>query len=255
MGRAISTGCVLALALALVVGASGTSQATGTLQLNSTFSAKWHRATCPAGVPSTLTCYPSEGQALVRGLGRVTATYMTTFDDGGTRCVRVLPDLLLTIAGKGSLTASMTGPACMAVPPSQSLFDAVITGGSGKYEGASGTIHIGSNSFERAPGEGVSTDAYTGMLNVSGLEFDLAAPVLSGAHSKTVRAPKGAKRVKVRYVVTAKDAVDGSVAAICKLRSGGFFKIGRTAVTCTAQDSSANTARARFTVTVKPSRR
>lgn len=177
---------------------------------------------------------------------------MKTFDG---QCARTLPDFVVTVAGKGDLNGSVTGPACGAVPPTQLTLDATITGGTETYAGASGSIQITSAVFERVPGAGVATDTYSGTLSVPGLEFDVTAPVLSGARSKTVRAPKGAKRVKVRYVVTAKDAVDGSVATVCKLRSGAFFKIGRTTVTCRAQDSSANTATARFTVTVKPARR
>lgn len=189
---------------------------------------------------------------MVPGLGSVTEKYMKTFDG---LCARTLPDFAVTVAGKGDLSGSVTGPACGAVPPTQLTLDATITGGTGTYAGASGSVQITSAVFEREPGVGVATDTYSGTLNVAGLEFDVTAPVLSGAYSKTVRAPKGAKRMKVRYVVTAKDAVDGSVAAICKPRSGGFFKLGRTAVTCKALDSSANTATARFIVTVKPARR
>jgi hypothetical protein len=188
---------------------------------------------------------------MVPGLGRVTERYMKTFDG---QCARTLPDFAISVAGKGELSGSVTGPACGAVPPTQVTLDATITGGTGIYAGASGSIQITSAIFERSAGVGVATDTYAGTLNVSGLEFDVTAPVLSGARARTVRAPRGARRVKVRYVVTAKDAVDGSVAAICKLHSGSFFKIGRTAVTCTAVDSSANTAKARFIITVKSAR-
>jgi HYR domain len=57
--------------------------------------------------------------------------------------------------------------------------------------------------------------------------------------------------MRVRFAVTARDAVDGSVAVTCKPRSGTFFKRGRTTVRCSATDSSANTSGAKFTVTVK----
>ena len=84
-----------------------------------------------------------------------------------------------------------------------------------------------------------------------GREFDLAGPALSGATARTVRAPKGATRVRVRYSVTAQDAVDGAVAAACKPRSGTFFRVGRTKVTCSATDSSGNTSSAAFTIRVR----
>jgi hypothetical protein len=37
-------------------------------------------------------------------------------------------------------------------------------------------------------------------------------------------------------------------------RSGSRFRVGRTRVTCSATDTSANTRKATFTVTVKPRR-
>jgi hypothetical protein len=91
----------------------------------------------------------------------------------------------------------------------------------------------------------------TGTLVVPGLEFDVTPPTLSGAASKTVRAPKGAKRVRVTYNVTARDTVDSAVPVTCLPRSGSRFSLGRTTVKCEAMDKSANTARARFVVTVR----
>lgn len=49
-------------------------------------------------------------------------------------------------------------------------------------------------------------------------------------------------------------AVAASVAARCTPRSGAAFRVGRTRVTCTATDSSANTATAAFTVVVRKTR-
>ena len=76
---------------------------------------------------------------------------------------------------------------------------------------------------------------------VPGLEFDVVAPVMRGAVSKTVRARRGAKLVRVRYAVTARDDVDGVVPVSCRPRSGRRFRIGRTIVRCSAMDSSGHT--------------
>ncbi len=92
---------------------------------------------------------------------------------------------------------------------------------------------------------------WRGALTVPGLEFDLTPPTIKGAVSKTVWAPKRAKRVRVTYTVKAQDNVDDSVAATCEPRSRSLFKIGRTQVTCSATDSSGNAAKAKFTITVK----
>ena len=75
----------------------------------------------------------------------------------------------------------------------------------------------------------------------------------SRSSSKTVRAPKGAKRVRVTYKVRASDVADGPVAATCLPRSGSWFPIGRTTVACQAKDSSGNASAVKFTVTVKKS--
>ena len=92
---------------------------------------------------------------------------------------------------------------------------------------------------------------WTGALTVPGLEFDLTSPTLAGATNKTVRAKKGAKSARVTFKVTAQDGADGVVPVGCNPRSGSRFKIGRTRVTCSSTDSSANTAKASFTVTVR----
>jgi hypothetical protein len=80
------------------------------------------------------------------------------------------------------------------------------------------------------------------------------AAVALAATAKTVRAPKGAMRVRVTYNVTASDAVDGPVPVSFSPRSGSRLPIGRNIVTCEATDSSANATRARFVVTVKKRR-
>jgi len=79
----------------------------------------------------------------------------------------------------------------------------------------------------------------------------LSAPTLSGALSKTVRAPSGVKRLRVSYTVSANDEVDGPVPVSCRPTSGSKFKIGRTVVRCAAMDRSGNTRKAKFTVSVK----
>jgi HYR domain len=124
--------------------------------------------------------------------------------------------------------------------------DFTITGGTGAYEGASG-----SGTVERSVSAGLGTERWTGTLVVPGVEFDVTPPTLSGARSKTVQAPIGATRVRVTYNVTASDAVDGAVPVSCSPRSGSRFHMGRTVVACSATDTSANTRPAKFLITVK----
>jgi hypothetical protein len=126
-----------------------------------------------------------------------------------------------------------------------------ITGGSGVYAGASGggTVEIHSSA---ATGGG--TDVWTGTLIVPGYSFDLTPPTIQGAKNRTVRVPRGVKRARVKYSVTAVDDVDSDVPVTCRPRSGSRFRVGRTRVTCSATDTSANIRKATFTVTVRPRR-
>jgi len=95
----------------------------------------------------------------------------------------------------------------------------------------------------------------SGVLDVSEAALDTTAPELSGARNISVKAPRREKRARAYFSIHATDAVDGTVAVSCTSRSGSFFKLGRTAVKCTATDSSGNAGGAAFTVTVKKGKR
>jgi hypothetical protein len=60
-----------------------------------------------------------------------------------------------------------------------------------------------------------------------------------------------AKGKKVSFRVRARDNHDGKVAVHCAPRSGSFFRLGRTRVTCRAHDRAGNKAVRRFTVLVR----
>jgi hypothetical protein len=157
----------------------------------------------------------------------------------------------LVVAGKGELHFALAdGAQCIDVEPIRNMpQDFTITGGTDSYEGATGSGRV-----ERSLGDGIGTETWIGTLVAPDAEFDVTPPTFAGATAKTVRAPKGAKSVRVTYKVTANDAVDGPVATSCAPRSGSRFSIGRTLVTCSASDTSGNTGTAKFRVTVKPTR-
>jgi HYR domain-containing protein len=90
-----------------------------------------------------------------------------------------------------------------------------------------------------------------GVLDGPSFRVDTTAPQLSGAHNRSVKVRRGAKRARVRFLVFAYDAVDGDVGVICTPRSGSLFKLGRTKVVCSATDASGNTAKAKFVVKVR----
>jgi HYR domain-containing protein len=241
----------VAVALTIAPGVFGSpKRAAGTLQLKARFAVVYDGVECPSGTPAATECFRFVGNAVVPGLGRVTETYgKTRVSVDGKDCVRQMATAVIEVAGKGEIFVSTKEPELCGppAPASTGPYDLTITGGSGRYTGASGSAEFRSN----VNAYGTALDDWTGTLAVPGLEFDVVAPALRGAVSKTVRAPKGSKRVRVRYVVTAQDAVDGSAPVACVPRSGSIFGIGRTKVTCSATDSSGNLGGARFTVTVR----
>jgi hypothetical protein len=175
----------------------------------------------------------------------VSEKYMAFDDQSDTGCRHTSwPPVALTVAGKGEIDATIA-PATRCDGKGQFIGAGsfTVTGGSGIYAGASGS------GAENA--SGLDSDTWTGTVSVPGLEFDTTPPPIAGARRATVRVPAGVKRVRVRFGLTATDAVDGPVPVACRPRSGSLFQVGRTGVACSATDSSANAATASFTVTVK----
>jgi hypothetical protein len=252
---------LLGLALGPVAGVSAApARPSGTLQVNASIVQEWSMTACPPGSPPAVECLRTVGEGLVAGLGRVRVTYEKVIRRDDPSCFILHHNTaVIEVAGKGTLQVSRTGRDCGAGPPPRQdgPFEFTVAGGSGTYAGASGTlVYRGSVTMRVGPCcTGTARDRWTGTLTVPGLEFDTTPPALEGAVSKTVRASRRATRVRVRYAVNASDAVDGGVPVACRPRSGSFFAVGRTTVTCSATDSSGNTAQRRFTVTVLRTRR
>jgi HYR domain len=251
---AAAAAAALAVALALAGTAGGSRRAVGTLQLQAQFHTAWNSIACPPQTSPSNGCFRFSGDAIVPGLGRATVAYTVLDDEPARGCHHFdFTPVVVGVDGKGQIDATLVDPKtkCLVAPNPFGTFAATFTGGSGTYADASGSgvVQIQITGSDR----GTSIDTWSGTLIVPALDFDVTPPVLRGAASKTVRAPKGAKRVRVRYTVTAEDVVDGTVPATCTPRSASFFKAGRTKVTCSATDSSGNTGRVRFTVTVRRS--
>jgi hypothetical protein len=258
----------LIVALALLVTSApaalaGGSSSSGPLNVNVTLGSAYEfgRQHCPPGTSSTTTeCIRFSGAVGIPGLGQAMVSYVKSFDP------TICPDqvtqgetALVDIAGKGQIQIAMDHPVCADPAPSSVVINGIVTGGTGAFAGASGSLRFASsvNAASCGPGgcRGTSSDQWTGTIAVPGLEFDLTAPVFQPIAAKRVKAPKKAKTVRVRYSVKAVDAVAGAVPVKCRPSSGSRFKVGRTKVTCTTEDTSANVATASFTVTVKRVRR
>jgi HYR domain len=229
----------------------------GTLTFEAQLSVRYPPTPCPAGTPNSIACFARLGTATIRGLGNVKESYPYFVEDFPAGCaadqVRVLPATVqLSVAGKGEIELSVGGSGCLTrIPPDpvEGTETFTITRGSGVYAGASGSGTIEHES--KGPPNWLGRDTWTGTLVVVGLDFDLTAPTVTGARDTTVRAARGARRVRVRYAVSAEDAVDGAVHVACKPTSGSWFTVGRTRVGCSAADTSGNASTATFVVTVK----
>ena len=124
----------------------------------------------------------------------------------------------IEIAGKGTIHVARQGRSCgQTAPASVGPLNYTVIGGSGMYAGASGRL-----AFRSAVGRmdvtcacGKSTDTWTGTLTVSGIEFDVTAPTLTGAANKTVKAKKGAKSARVTFQIKAQDDRDGTLPVTC----------------------------------------
>ena len=249
IATAVATGAGIAS------GQSASASATGTLELSASLRLVSDLGACPPGI-SADACAPRTGQGSISGLGRVSEIYTWSYRMGPPTCPSGVGKPLATtgrlvVAGRGEVFFAIAdGARCIDQEPLRNEpQDFTITGGTGTYAGASG-----SGKLEREVNAGRGTERWIGTLVVPGVEFDVTPPTLSGTRSKTVRASKGAKRVRVTYAVTASDAVDDKVPVTCAPRSGSRLPIGRTAVMCSATDSSANTSTAKFAVTVRPRR-
>jgi hypothetical protein len=242
----------------LVAATSSATYAAGTLNLRGSLRAVSTSIQCPPDVPPDATeCFARTGNGSVSGLGSTSEIYTWPIRIGPPTCPDANDGKALAttgrvvVVGKGEIQFALAeGARCIDHEPLRNEPQAfTITGGTGTYKGASG-----SGTLERVLEGGAGRETWTGTLVVPGLEFDVTPPTLSGARSRTVRAPKGAKRVRVTYNVTATDAVDDRVPVTCLPRSGSRFPIGRTVVSCSATDSSANTRMASFRVTVRKAR-
>ena len=240
-------------------GQSTTGRTAGTLALRATVQVVSNLLDCPVPDTTAGVCAARTGTGLVPGLGRVSEAYAFLGDIdipacGVGRGKAFAYPVSFVVAGKGEIHLALAeGAACVsneAVRVQSQAF--TVTGGTGIYTGASG-----SGTVERTLGANTGagrggTETWTGTVAVPGVDvFDITAPTLQGAVGRTVRAPRGAKTMRVRFSVTAQDAVDGARAVLCSPRAGSRFKLGRTTVRCSAADTSGNVGASRFTVTVR----
>jgi hypothetical protein len=237
---------------------AGVTAADGTLSMNTSLTLVSKLGPCGTN-PAANNCDARTDDGLFPGLGSVTASYTFPMDWGEAPCSAEFGKALaysvrLDVAGKGAINVAVSEATdCVLIQNIGTQTQAfTVTSGTGIYAGASG-----SGTLTRALGavadDGArhGTETWQGTLTVPGLAFDLVAPNITGATSRTIVVRRHGKKVRVRFNVTAIDDVDGPVPVMCKPRSGTRFRIGRRRVHCSATDRSANVATASFRITVR----
>lgn len=258
---------VLAGLVTLAPAASGSSAgATETFTAGADFSGGWVANSCirplQQGADQQL-CFDHTANPVVRGLGRVSLSFTAWQTFFGLECVHLaVVEGSLVTAKKGTLRFAGTKTGCAGSVSDGNLVlkgqvPVSVTGGDGDFAGGSGqgTLTLLSTGSATNTSAGPETGRFKLALDLPNGTFDIAPPTIAGANSKYVRGPASAKRVRVTYRVTARDAVDGPVPVSCRPRSGSAFRIGSTKVTCSATDRSANEATARFRIRVTRARR
>jgi hypothetical protein len=196
---------------------------------------------CP---PGAIECFVQTANAAVPGLGHTTLNSTLLVEQGPGSCP---PGELSGTLAAGGDTVSFSGTTDCVPAQGTATFQYSITSGSGHLAGASGSGHL-DYSFAS---DTTARYSWNGTLAVPGYSFDTTPPVFSGIHKRLTRVGRRAKRARVRYAVAASDDVDGAVSATCRPASGSWFRLGATAVHCSASDAHANVARASFRVIVK----
>jgi HYR domain len=240
---------------------AGSTVATGTLEMKASLDIASQLSNCKL-VGIATDCASRDVAGSIRGLGRVTGSYDYEMDLGSGACESGLGKALsypirLEVAGKGAIDVVTTEAACadsVSVRTQTQTQAFTVTGGTGIYAGASGSGTLQRSLVASMGDIGQGIETWKGTLTVPGLKFDVVRPTFVGAKSRTVVAPRHAKRVRVKFVVTATDAVDGRVPVRCLPPSGTRFSIGRNRVHCSATDTSANAATVSFKVTVRQHR-
>jgi hypothetical protein len=204
---------------------------------------------CPVGASPSTSCFRFTGQAVVPGLGpSVAFSYRLLVDrsDPQRACTAwTIPDGTLS-SSKGTLTFSGASQGCQPFPEGSSgAVQWHLESGTGAFAGATGS---GTASFSAGTSPPLNVQ-WSGALTVAGYAFDTTAPAFSPVATRRVGIRRG-RGAHVRYTVTAQDAVDGNLPVACTPPSGYFFLLGKTPVTCSATDSSGNSATTRFLVVV-----
>lgn len=200
--------------------------------------------------PLTATCDHPSGETFGLGSTIVTCTAADALNNTGTArfTVTVQDTTPPSLTLPSDATVTSTDQAGVTHTFSASATDLVAGVVAVTCEPASGALFpIGTTTVHCSASDG--TNSATGSFTVTVVLADTTPPVVTVPSDLVVEA-SSASGALVTYAVSARDAIDGSVAVTCDRASGEIFPLGATLVTCTATDAHQNTGNAHFTVTV-----
>ena len=192
---------------------------------------------------------------LVHTDGQTTITYTATDNSGNTSAARTAMVKLDKRVPATTVTSPAEGAAYQPGAALNATFSCADPAGGSGLATCVGDVSNGAPIDTRTPGPKTFTVTATdtaGNRTARTVHYsvgDSVAPVLDVPSVITTRAT-AEPGVPVTYEASARDALDGPVAASCLPPSGSVFSIGTTAVRCTAVDRSGNAATRRFDVTV-----
>jgi hypothetical protein len=192
---------------------------------------------------------------LVHTDGQTTITYTATDNGGNTSAARTVTVKLDKRIPATTVTSPAEGAAYQPGAAVNATFSCSDPAGGSGLATCAGDGSNGAPIDTRTPGRKTFTVTATdaaGNRTAKTINYsvgDTVAPVLDVPSVITARATEDSG-VPVAYEASARDAIDGPVAARCLPASGSVFAIGTTHVTCTAVDRSGNVATRRFDVTV-----
>jgi hypothetical protein len=260
---------VIVLSGLVAVGAVASVSSAGaaeTFTARTKFSSGWTADPCTQALPQGADhqlCFNHKATPLVPGLGRISLSFTVWQIYYFPDCVHLsVAEGSVVTSGKGTLHFAGAKTGCAGSTSDGNLVlkgqvPVSVTGGDGDFVDGSGqgALTILSTGTATNTSAGPGTGEFNLALDLPNGTFDITPPTISGKGSKHVRVSRKAQRARVAYRVTAHDAVDGRVPVSCKPRLSSSFRIGRTKVTCSATDRSANKATVHFTVSVVRAKR
>lgn len=229
-----------------VTPASQTIEATGPLGASASFTSS--AVDLVGGVRPT-SCTPASGSTFAIGTTTVTCTAVDLQSNtGSTTATIIVADTTgpaVTIAGDTNVSLNTSDTYTELGATANDVVDGDIVPAIGGDTVDTSVVKVYRVTYEATDSRGNKTTA-TRTVSVS----DIDAPVIESHKNVTAEATSSTGATVPYTNPTANDAVDGTVDVTCSPESGSLFSLGTTPVTCTATDSSDNTATSGFDVIV-----